>query len=76
MRVIWTEGAAQDLTEIVNYIADDDPKAARRVANLRCHREMVDDKAFLKRATTARLLVCIARGAGSGEIRWPLAVAG
>lgn len=32
MRVIWTEGAAQDLTEIVNYIADDDPQAARRVA--------------------------------------------
>lgn len=32
MRVIWTEGAAQDLTDIVNYIADDDPKAARRVA--------------------------------------------
>jgi plasmid stabilization system protein ParE len=32
MRVIWTEGAAQYLTEIVDYIAGDDPQAARRVA--------------------------------------------
>jgi plasmid stabilization system protein ParE len=32
MKVVWTEGAAQDLTEIVDYIADDSPEAARRVA--------------------------------------------
>jgi len=32
MTVIWTEGAAQDLTAIVDYIAGDDPQAARRVA--------------------------------------------
>jgi plasmid stabilization system protein ParE len=32
MNVVWTEGAAQDLTEIVDYIADDSPEAARRAA--------------------------------------------
>jgi plasmid stabilization system protein ParE len=32
MKVLWTEGAAQDLTEIVNYIAQDNPQAARCVA--------------------------------------------
>ena len=32
MNVVWTEGAAQDLTEIVDYIADDSPEAARSVA--------------------------------------------
>jgi plasmid stabilization system protein ParE len=32
MNVVWTEGAAQDLTEIIDYIADDSPEAARRVA--------------------------------------------
>jgi plasmid stabilization system protein ParE len=32
MIVVWTEGAAQDLAEIVDYIADDSPEAARRVA--------------------------------------------
>jgi plasmid stabilization system protein ParE len=32
MNVVWTEGAAQDLTEIVDYIAGDSPEAARRVA--------------------------------------------
>lgn len=32
MKVVWTEGAVQDLTEIVDYIADDSPEAARRVA--------------------------------------------
>ena len=32
MKVIWTEGAAQDLTGIVEYIAADSPEAARRVA--------------------------------------------
>lgn len=32
MNVVWTEGAAQDLTEIVDFIANDSPEAARRVA--------------------------------------------
>jgi plasmid stabilization system protein ParE len=32
MKVVWTDAAAQDLTEIVDYIADDSPEAARRVA--------------------------------------------
>jgi plasmid stabilization system protein ParE len=32
MNVVWTEGAAQDLTEIVDHIAGDSPEAARRVA--------------------------------------------
>lgn len=32
MRVVWTVGAADDLSEIVNRIAQDDANAARRVA--------------------------------------------
>lgn len=34
MKVIWTEGAANDLTEIVDYISQDSPEAARRVAKV------------------------------------------
>jgi addiction module RelE/StbE family toxin len=32
MRVIWTYQAAEDLESIVNYIKQDNPEAARRVA--------------------------------------------
>jgi toxin ParE1/3/4 len=32
MRVRWTEAAAEDLARIVQYIAEDNPEAARRVA--------------------------------------------
>jgi plasmid stabilization system protein ParE len=32
MRVRWTEAAAEDLARIVQYIAEDKPEAARRVA--------------------------------------------
>ena len=34
MKIIWTEGAANDLTEIVGFIMDDSPDAARRVAKV------------------------------------------
>ena len=33
MKVIWTEGAADDLEQIVDYIASNSPEAARRVAS-------------------------------------------
>lgn len=29
MRIVWTEPARQDLREILSYIAEDNPKAAR-----------------------------------------------
>jgi toxin ParE1/3/4 len=32
MKVLWTEGAADDLAAIADYIAADSPQAARRVA--------------------------------------------
>lgn len=32
MRVIWSEGAADDLASIVRHIGEDSPEAARRVA--------------------------------------------
>jgi plasmid stabilization system protein ParE len=32
MKVVWTEGAAEDLAEIVNHISQDSPNAARDVA--------------------------------------------
>jgi toxin ParE1/3/4 len=32
MLVRWTEAAAEDLARIVRYIAEDNPEAARRVA--------------------------------------------
>ena len=32
MKVIWTDGAVEDLTEIVEYIKRDSPEAARRLA--------------------------------------------
>jgi len=32
MKVIWTEGAAEDLKEISDYISKDSPDAAQRVA--------------------------------------------
>lgn len=34
MKIIWTEGAANDLTTIVDYISRDSPEAGRRVAKV------------------------------------------
>jgi toxin ParE1/3/4 len=34
VKVIWTEGAAEDLTRIVEYISQDDAEAGRRVAKV------------------------------------------
>lgn len=34
MKVIWTEGAAEDLLSIVDYISQDSVDAARRVAKV------------------------------------------
>ncbi len=34
MKIIWTEGAANDLTEIVDYISRDSFEAGRRVAKV------------------------------------------
>ena len=31
LRIRWSEGARRQLTEIVNYIAEDSPRAARRM---------------------------------------------
>jgi toxin ParE1/3/4 len=32
-RIVWTETAAQDLKQIVKYISQDDPEAARRLVS-------------------------------------------